>query len=90
MTPSINVVSDAVHPGDVVNGVAATILQLLASENQTLLIWRNSLLVLDLLLDVINRVRGLHVQSDGLASQGLHENLHVADLFEYGKKTSIE
>ena len=34
-------------------------------------------LVLDLGLDVVNGVRGLHLQRDGLASQGLHEDLHA-------------
>ena len=31
---------------------------------------------LDLGLDVLDGVRGLHLQGDGLASQGLHEDLH--------------
>ena len=31
---------------------------------------------LDLGLDVFNRVRGLDLESDGLASQGLDEDLH--------------
>ena len=29
------------------------------------------------LLHVVDRVRGLHLQSDGLARQGLDENLHI-------------
>ena len=49
----------------------ATILQLLAGEDQTLLLRRNALLVLDLGLHILNRVRGLDLQGDGLASQGL-------------------
>jgi hypothetical protein len=32
-----------------------------------LLIWRNSLLVLNLGLDIINSVRRLHIKRDGLA-----------------------
>ncbi len=35
-------------------------------------------LVLDLLLHVLDRVRGLHVERDGLAGQGLDEDLHPA------------
>ena len=35
-------------------------------------------LVLDLALDVVNSVGRLNLQSDGLASQGLNENLHAA------------
>ena len=32
---------------------------------------------LDFGLDVLNRVRGLHLQGDGLASESLHEDLHA-------------
>ena len=36
-----------------------------------------TLLVLDFGLDVVDGVRGLHLQRDSLASQGLHEDLHA-------------
>ena len=36
-----------------------------------------TLLVLDLGLDVVNGVAGLHLQGDGLARQGLHKDLHA-------------
>ena len=36
-----------------------------------------TLLVLDLLLDVLNGVAALHLQRDGLASQRLHKDLHA-------------
>jgi hypothetical protein len=62
---------------DVVVGEGASILQLLASEDQTLLVWGNPLLVLDLGLHIINGVGALNLQSDGLPSQGLHEDLHT-------------
>ena len=52
---------------DIVVREGAAILQLLSSEDQTLLIWGNSLLVLDLSLDVLNRVRGLDIQSNRLS-----------------------
>ena len=61
---------------DVVVRESATVLKLLASENETLLIGRNSFLVLDLGLDVVDGVRGLDFEGDGLASEGLDENLH--------------
>ena len=48
----------------------------LTSEDEPLLIRGDSLLVLDLGLDVLNRVAGLNLKGDGLASQGLHEDLH--------------
>jgi hypothetical protein len=37
----------------------------------------DSLLVLDLLLDSLYGVRGFDLKSDGLASQGLDEDLHL-------------
>ena len=52
---------------DVVVRKSAGVLQLLSSEDQTLLIWGNSLLVLNLSLDVLDGIRGLDVQSNGLS-----------------------
>ena len=52
---------------DVVVGQGSAILELLAGEDQALLVWRNALLVLDLCLNVVDGVRGLHLQGDGLA-----------------------
>src|SRR3546814_21014476 len=61
---------------DVVVGQGAAVLQLLACEDEALLVWRDALLVLDLLLHVLDGVRRLDVEGDGLASQGLDEDLH--------------
>jgi hypothetical protein len=47
-------------------------------KDQTLLVGGNALLVLDLLLHVLNRVRRVDVQRDGLAGQSLDEDLHGA------------
>jgi len=58
---------------DVVVREGATILELLASENETLLVWGNALLVLDLALHIVDGVRGLDLEGDGLARQGLNE-----------------
>ena len=58
----------------------AAILQLLACEDQTLLVWRNALLVLDLGLHGVNGVASLDLECDGLAGQCLHEDLHVGDV----------
>ena len=44
---------------DVVVGQGSSVLQLLTSEDEPLLIWGNALLVLDLGLDVFDGVRGL-------------------------------
>jgi len=61
---------------DVVVAEGAAILKLLSSKDQALLIRGNSLLVLNLLLDIIDRVRGLDIKGDSLSSEGLDENLH--------------
>jgi hypothetical protein len=58
---------------DVVVRKSASILKLLAGEDQTLLVRGNALLVLNLRLYVINRVAGLDLESDGLAREGLDE-----------------
>ena len=62
---------------DVVVGESASVLKLLSSEDESLLIRGNSFFVLDLGLHVLNGVRGLYVQSDSLASQCLDEDLHA-------------
>jgi len=63
---------------DVIVGEGATILKLLSSEDEALLIRRDTFLILDLLLDVVNGVGGFDFKSDGLASQSLHEDLHAS------------
>ncbi|CAA7405628.1 unnamed protein product [Spirodela intermedia] len=61
---------------DVVIGEGTAVLQLLAGEDQPLLVRGNALLVLDLGLYVVDGVGGLNLQGDGLAGEGLHEDLH--------------
>ena len=63
---------------DVVVREGAAVLELLAGEDQALLVGRDALLVLDLGLDIVDGVRRLHLQGDCLARQGLDENLHAA------------
>ena len=67
---------------DVVVRESSSILQLLSSKDQPLLVWGDALLVLNLGLDILNGVRRLHLQSDGLASQGLHKDLHSSSQSE--------
>jgi len=62
---------------DVVVREGAAVLELLAGENETLLVGRNALLVLNLGLDVVDGVRGLDLKGNGLASKGLDEDLHT-------------
>merc|ERR1739846_289692 len=68
---------------DVVVGESSSVLQLLASEDQPLLIWGDSLLVLDLGLDVLNGVGWLDLEGDGLPSEGLDEDLHTSSQSEH-------
>ena len=60
---------------DVVVAQRAAVLELLAREDEALLVGRDALLVLDLLLDVVDRVARLDVERDGLAREGLDEDL---------------
>jgi len=52
---------------DIVIRESATILELLASEDQALLVRGNSFLVLDLALDIVDGVGRLDLEGDGLA-----------------------
>merc|ERR1711868_179857 len=63
---------------DVVIREGSSILELLSSKNQSLLIWGNSFLVLDLGLDILNGIRRLNLKGDGLASESLDEDLHTS------------
>merc|ERR1711913_274242 len=68
---------------DVVVRESSSVLQLLASEDQPLLIWGDSLLVLDLGLDVLNGVGWLDLEGDGLPGEGLDEDLHTSSQSEH-------
>ena len=61
---------------DIIVGEGAAVFELLAGEYQALLVRRNSLLVLDFRLDIVNCIRAFDLESDGLAREGLHEDLH--------------
>jgi len=67
---------------DVVISKGASILKLFSSEDESLLIWGNSFLVLDLLLDIVNGVRALDLEGDGLSCQSLDEDLHASSQTE--------
>ena len=45
-------------------------------ENQSLLVWRNPLLVLDFLLYVLNGVRRFDIEGNRFTRESLDENLH--------------
>ncbi len=61
---------------DVVILESSAVFELLASEDESLLVWGDALLVLDLCLDVFDGVRGLNIQSDGFSGESFNENLH--------------
>lgn len=61
---------------DVVVAQGAAILKLLTSEDETLLVGGDALLVLDLGLDVVDGVARLDVEGNGLTRQGLDETIN--------------
>jgi hypothetical protein len=65
---------------NVVVGEGATIFELLAGEDQSLLVRGDTLLVLDLGLDVVNGVGRLNLEGDRLSREGLDENLEGEDI----------
>jgi hypothetical protein len=66
-----------VREGDSPIAQGATIFELHASEDETLLVRGNALLVLDFGLDVVDGVRGLDLEGDGLSGESLNEDLHA-------------
>jgi len=68
---------------DVIVGEGSAIFELLSSEDESLLIRGNSFLVLDLGLDIIDGVRSLNVESDGLSGESLNEDLHTSSESEH-------
>lgn len=67
--------SISAHLLDVVVAKSSAILELLSGEDQSLLVRRNALLILNLALDVVDGVGRLHLEGDSLAREGLHETV---------------
>jgi len=61
---------------DVIIRKGAAILELFTSENETLLVGRDTLFVLDLALDIFDRVTGFDLEGNGLSRERLHKDLH--------------
>jgi len=61
---------------DVVIRQSSSIFKLFPSEDQTLLLWRDAFLVLDLCLHILNGVIWLDIQCDGFSREGLDKDLH--------------
>merc|ERR1719473_893122 len=68
---------------DVVVAQCAAILELLAGEDEALLVRRDALLVLDLGLDIVDGVGALDLERDRLARQRLDEDLHATTEAEH-------
>ena len=64
--------------GNVVVQESSPIFKLLPSKDESLLIRRNTFLVLDLGLDIVNRIGRFHLEGDRFTSQCLDEDLHAA------------
>jgi len=62
---------------DVVVRQSSSIFKLLSREDQSLLIWGDSFLILDFSLHIVDRIRWFHFQCDGLSGQSFHKNLHA-------------
>ena len=65
---------------DVVVTQSTSILKLLASKDESLLVWGDAFLVLDFGLHVFDGIAGLHLEGDGLSGECLDEDLHL-DVF---------
>jgi len=63
---------------DVVIGEGSAVFELLSSKDESLLIWWDSFLVLDLGLYVFNGVCWLDIKGDGFTCECFYENLHTS------------
>jgi len=61
---------------DVIVGESAAIFELFSGKNETLLIWRNSFLVLNFLFDIFDGVGRFYCQCDCLSCQSFNKYLH--------------
>ena len=79
ITPTSSESQDQVESGFLLNIVVrecSSILKLLSCEDESLLIWWDTFLVLDLCFHVFNGVSWLNIKGDCLSCKGLDENLH--------------
>merc|ERR1719281_1696970 len=74
---------------DVVVRKGSAILELLSSEDESLLVWWDTFLVLDLGLDVLNGVSWLDIEGDGLAGESLNEDLHTTSESQHKMESGL-
>jgi hypothetical protein len=67
---------------DVIVRKSSSVFKLLTSEDKSLLIWRDTFLILDLSFDVLDGVCWLNIKGDGFTSEGLDEDLHTTSKSE--------
>lgn len=58
---------------DVVVGEGSAILKLLSGKDQALLVRRDTLLILNLRLDIVDGIRRLDLKGNGLSGEGLDD-----------------
>merc|ERR1712002_742073 len=68
---------------DVVVRKSTTVFQLLASKDQTLLVWWNTFLILDLGFDIVDSITGFDLKGDGFPCQCLHKDLHISAFLQH-------
>ena len=74
---------------DVVIRKGSAVLELLSSEDESLLVGWDTLLVLDLGLDVLDGICWLDIKGDGLTSESLDEDLHTTSKSEDEMKSGL-
>jgi len=74
---------------DVIIGEGTSIFELFSSKDKTLLIWRNSFLILDLSFDIFNGIGRLNLEGDGLTSESLDKDLHTTTKTKYEMKSAF-
>jgi hypothetical protein len=67
---------------DVVVRKGSAILTVITGENESLLIWWDTFLILDLSFDVLDGVCWFDIKGDGLTSESLDEDLHTTSKSE--------
>jgi len=63
---------------NVIIAQTSSVLKLFTSEDESLLIGRNTFFVLYLGLYLLNVIRRFNIKGNGLPGQGLHEDLHAS------------
>jgi len=74
---------------DVIIGEGAAIFELFTSKDETLLIWGDSLLVLDFGLDIFDGIRWLYLKGNGFSSESLDKDLHTTSKTEHEMKGAL-